>query len=78
MIGLMLVYVDVLFTFGDCGSNSLGSWSYSKEWEFRDTKYLYIHTFIREISVRWHSRNLILRIHCYRIITITVYSWPNG
>ena len=31
MIGLMLVYVDVLFTCGECGFNSLGSWSYSKE-----------------------------------------------
>ena len=32
MIWLMLVYVDVLFTCGECGFNSLGSWSYSKEW----------------------------------------------
>ena len=32
MIGLMLVYVDVLFTCCECGYNSLGSWSYSKEW----------------------------------------------
>ena len=28
----MLVYVDVLFTCGECSFNSLGSWSYSKEW----------------------------------------------
>ena len=27
----MLVYVDVLFTCGECSFNSLGSWSYSKE-----------------------------------------------
>ena len=35
MIGLMLVYVDVLFTCGKCGFNSLESWSYFKElvWE---------------------------------------------
>ena len=32
MIWLMLVYVDVLFPCGECGFNSLGSWSYSKEW----------------------------------------------
>ena len=32
MIGLMLVYVYVLFTCGKCGFNFLGSWSYSKEW----------------------------------------------
>ena len=32
MIGLMLVYVDVLFTCDGCGFNSLGSWSYSKKW----------------------------------------------
>ena len=28
----MLVYVDILFTCGECSFNSLGSWSYSKEW----------------------------------------------
>ena len=28
----MLVYVDVLLTCGECSFNSLGSWSYSKEW----------------------------------------------
>ena len=27
-----LVYVHVLFTYGECSFNSLGSWSYSKEW----------------------------------------------
>ena len=27
-----LVYVHVLFTCGECSFNSLGSWSYSKEW----------------------------------------------
>ena len=27
----MLVYVDVLFTCGECSYNSLGSWPYSKE-----------------------------------------------
>ena len=32
MIGLMLVYVDVLFTCGECGFSSLGSWPYSREW----------------------------------------------
>ena len=28
---LMLVYVDVLFTCGECGISFLGTWSYSKE-----------------------------------------------
>ena len=32
MIGLMLVYVDVLCTCSDFGFNFLDSWSYSKEW----------------------------------------------
>ena len=32
MIGLILVYVDVLFMCGECSFNSLGSWSYSREW----------------------------------------------
>ena len=27
-----LVYVDVLFTCGECSFNSLVSWSYSEEW----------------------------------------------
>ena len=31
MIGLMLVYVVVLFTCGECGFDFLGTWSYSKE-----------------------------------------------
>ena len=31
MIGLILVYVDILFTCGECGFNSLGSLSYSKQ-----------------------------------------------
>ena len=32
MIGLILVYVDVLFTCGECGFNTLGCWSNSKDW----------------------------------------------
>ena len=32
MIRLMLVYVDVLCTCGECDFNFLGSWSYSKEY----------------------------------------------
>ena len=31
MIELMLVYVDFLFTCGECGFNFLESWSFSKE-----------------------------------------------
>ena len=38
----------------------------------------FIHSFIREMSAGLHSRNLILRIHCYRIVTIAEYSRPNG
>ena len=41
----MLVYVDVLFM---CSFNSLGSWSYSKEWLWNLGTH--IHSFIREIS----------------------------
>ena len=40
MIRLMLVYVGVLFTCGECGSNSLGSSSYSKDWTKRNKKYV--------------------------------------
>ena len=32
MIGLMLVYLDVLFTCDECGFNPLGISFYSKEW----------------------------------------------
>ena len=31
MIGLMLVYADVLFMCGECVFSFLGSWSFSKE-----------------------------------------------
>ena len=31
MVGLMLVYVDVLFTCCECGFNFLESWSFSKK-----------------------------------------------
>ena len=31
MIGLMLIYVDVLFTCGECSFKFLGSWTFSKE-----------------------------------------------
>ena len=49
MIRLILVYVDVLFICGQCGLNSLGSWSCSKEqWWNLGTKS--IHSFIRELS----------------------------
>ena len=42
MIELMLVYVDVSFTYGECGFNSLGSWYYSKELcvEYKGKKYI--------------------------------------
>ena len=73
----MLVYVDVLFTCGECSFNSLESWSYSKEWMWTLGTQS-IHSFIHEISAGWHSRNLILWMHCNRIITITLYPWPNG
>ena len=32
MIGLMMVYADVLCKCGNCGFNFLGSWYYSKDW----------------------------------------------
>ena len=49
----MLVYVDVLFTCGECSFNSLGSWSYSKEWIWNlgvQSIHSFIHSFIREMS----------------------------
>ena len=30
MVGLMLIYVDVLFMCGECMCNFFGSWSFSK------------------------------------------------
>ena len=43
MIGLMPVYVDVLFTCCECDFNSLGSWFYSKElvWNLGTKSMLY-------------------------------------
>ena len=41
----MLVSVDVLFTCGECSFNSLGSWSYSKEWVWNLGTQI-IHSFI--------------------------------
>ena len=49
MIELMLVYVDFLFTCGECSLNSLVSWSYSKEWVWNlgtQTVHSFIHSFI--------------------------------
>ena len=47
----MLVYVDVLFTCDECTFNSLGSWSYSKEWVrilgHKVSIYLFIHSFVK-------------------------------
>ena len=55
MIRLMPVYVDVLFTCGKCGFNSLGSWSYYKEWTKRNKKYVALLQG-SEMSAGWHSR----------------------
>ena len=49
MIELMLVYVDFLFTCGECSLNSLVSSSYSKEWVWNlgtQTVHSFIHSFI--------------------------------
>ena len=46
---VMLVYVDVLLTCGKYSFNSLGSWSYSKEWVWilgTQSIYSFIHSFI--------------------------------
>ena len=46
----MLVYVDVLFTCGECSFNSLGSWSYSKKkmWILgTQSIYSLIHSFVK-------------------------------
>ena len=47
----MLVYVDVLFTCGECSFNSLECWYYSKEWVWNlGTKVCYI------ASWKWNAR----------------------
>ena len=50
----MLVYVDVLFTCGECSFNSLGSWSYRKEsvgnlgtQSINSFIHLFIHSFVK-------------------------------
>ena len=40
MIGLMVVLLMFLFTCGECGFCSLGSWCFSKEWVKLGTKSL--------------------------------------
>ena len=58
-------YVDVLFTCGECGFYSLGSWFYFKEWVLNlGTKFM----------MHW---NLVLDIDCYRIVICITYLWPN-
>ena len=49
MMGLMLVSVDVLFTCGEYGFNSLGSWSYVKEWVWNLVRKSMLHCF-REVK----------------------------
>ena len=50
MIGLMLVYIDdVLFPCGECGFNSLESWSCSKEWVWNLGSKSMLHCF-REVK----------------------------
>ena len=48
----ILVYVDVLFTCGECSFNSSGSWSYSKEWVWIFGTQN-IHSFIHSRNVSW-------------------------
>ena len=46
----MLVYFDVLFTCGECSFNSLGSWSYSKDWGTvlgTQSIHSFIHSFVK-------------------------------
>ena len=58
-------YVDVLFTCGECGFYSLGSWSYFKEWVWNlETKFM----------LYW---NLVLDVDCYRIVICITYLWSN-
>ena len=49
MIGLMLVYVDVLFTCGERGFISLENWSYSKKWVWNSGIKSMLHCF-REVK----------------------------
>ena len=52
MIGIILVYVDVLHECGECDFNSLGRWSYSKEW-VQNLGRKSIHSFVRKMCYRF-------------------------
>ena len=67
-------YVDVLFTCGECGFGSLGSWTYSKEWIWNLGKIVCW----SETSAGWLSKNLMLGIDSCGIPSLTSYLWPSG
>ena len=56
-IGLMLVYVDVLFMCLECGLNSLGRWSYSKKYVWNLGTKSMLHCF-REVKCQLGEFNI--------------------
>ena len=67
---VVLCIFHVLLTCGECGFNSLVSWSYSKEWVSKLGKRYVALLEGSEISAEWRSRNLILGMNFYKIPSI--------
>ena len=67
-------YIDVLFTCGECGFGSLGSWYYSKEWAWNLGAKCVMKWNARRVTLR----NLILGIDSCGIANLTAYLWPSG
>ena len=78
MIGLMLFDVDVSFTCGECSFNSLGSWSYSKEWVSNlGHKVCCIATGKR--NVNWVTlQEFNIMKYSYTITPLIACLWPNS
>ena len=64
-------YVDVLFTCGECGFSSLGSWYYFKEWMWNlGTKSMWQCS--REVKCQQDDTLHTFGINCSRIVTHSV------
>ena len=79
VIGLMLAYTDVLFTCGDCGFNSSGSWSYFKEWTWNLGTKNCIASGKGDVScVTLQEFNISKNSYRIVITTLIVCLWLNG
>ena len=70
------VYVDVLFTYGECGFCSLKSCFYSKEWVELGTKSMW-HCSREEKCLQGDTLHKLVK-NCSRIAAYSVCLWLNG